>query len=1100
MTDSFVEALTAGYISEKTEASENYRPRLISNRATERFQDTLISEINNSSEFTWSVAFITSGALATLKEQLKQFAEVDRSGSNGDSSNTTTSHHGTIITSTFSRFNKPDVFKNLLHLEKALSPALNVRVWQSNTNSEGEALSEIDDYRLHAKGYIFKHSAASRRESDRGDNTSSSGHSNNTNNVLSIFVGSSNLTESALLKNREWNLKVSSLEDGEIAHQIRRELAAQMSESVPLTEEWIQEYEHDYELNAPQFIPSTPHGGAAGTGTPAKIIEPNQMQSEALTALQTLRYQGENRAIVISATGTGKTYLSAFDVRNAKPKRMLYIVHQQQILKKAIESFKRVLGRPDSDFGLLSGDSKQSNHPFVFATIQTISRPEVLESFAKDAFDYILIDEVHHSGASTYKRIIDYFTPKFLLGMTATPERTDGFNIFELFDNNIAYEIRLQRALEENMLVPFHYFGVAEYLGSETDDEGDLISLSAASEGLSYEISQLASTDRVRYIIDKIQYYGDAASAVRGIVFCSSIEEATKLSALFNQEYNQYSERPYRTIALTGRNTQEERDAAIETLETGKLDYILTVDLFNEGIDIPSLNQIVMLRQTESSIIFTQQLGRGLRKFSNKSFVTVIDFIGNYANNYLIPLALYGNKGDRDITRKDFERTSIGLSSISFDRIAQERVLKAIDVANLSSAKLFDKEYQNLRYQLNTIPMLKDFFTRGSLLPTVVAQSGNSSDYLSFVAKHERRLQQREGLSGAITPAAHLTQAEAIAPAVMKYLTEIILPGLRPQESVILGILLGLHTAEFDLTAFSAGMDTATVTVNQAMAAITDYFPQASNTVPALKSAIRTLTLDYFMQSNRKKYGEALITVSHDASGQKLLSLSPAIASILRSDEIVKRFVLDAIETSLLTCRALFRDAQLADATIDRNLIVGNKYSTFQIMRLCEWSGEMNAQNLGGYGINRPSGSMPVLIKYGTSQYEDRFLNPQEISWFSKGGRSTNSPEFQWLRDATVPHFIPVFVRRTVDETQNAEKSYYYIGTAQVRGSVDTHQVSAGGSNTVDDPTSSDNAAGNNQAGANSGSSPRKIVLSTLHLDAPLEPSFYKHLTGESAY
>lgn len=1073
MTDSFVEALTAGYISEKTEASESYRPRLISNRATERFQDTLISEISNSSEFTWSVAFVTSGALATLKEQLKQFAEVN--GDKGSEGSAATAHRGTIITSTFSRFNKPDVFKNLLHLEKELAPSLDVRVWQSKADLEGEALTEIDDYRLHTKGYIFKHPAAAEETTD--------------SDVLSIFVGSSNLTEQALLKNREWNLKVSSLEDGEIAHQVRRELAAQMSESVPLTEEWIEEYERDYELNAPKLILST------GTGAHTKAIEPNQMQSEALTALNALRAQGENRAIVISATGTGKTYLSAFDVRNAKPKRMLYIVHQQQILKKAIQSFKTVLGRSDSDFGLLSGDSKQSDRPFVFATIQTISRPEVLTSFAKDAFDYILIDEVHHSGASTYQRIIDYFTPKFLLGMTATPERTDSFNIFELFDNNIAYEIRLQRALEENMLVPFHYFGVAEYLGSETDDDGDLISLSAASKGLSYEISQLASTDRVRYIIDKIQYYGDAASAVRGIIFCSSIEEATKLSALFNQEYNQYSERPYRTIALTGRNTQEERDDAIEALEAGTLDYILTVDLFNEGIDIPSVNQIVMLRQTESSIIFTQQLGRGLRKFSNKTFVTVIDFIGNYANNYLIPLALYGNKGDRDITRKDFERTSIGLSSISFDRIAQERVLKAIDVANLSSAKLVDKEYQNLRYQLNAIPMLKDFFTRGSLLPTVVAQSGNSSDYLSFVAKHERRLQQREGPSGAITPAAQLTQAEAIAPAVMKYLTEIILPGLRPQESVTLGILLGLHTAEFDLTAFSAGMGTAAVTVSQAMAAITDYFPQASNTISALESAIRTLTLDYFMQSNRKKYGEALITVSHDASGRKLLSLSSAFASILRSNVIVKRFVLDVVETSLLTCCALFRDAQLADATIDRNLIVGNKYSTFQIMRLCEWSGEMNAQNLGGYGINRPSGSMPVLIKYGTSQYEDRFLNPQEISWFSKGGRSTNSPEFQWLRDATVPHFIPVFVRRTVDETLNAEKSYYYIGTASVRGSIDTHQVSATGNAVSDEPTTD-----NDQTGANSGFPPRKIVLSTLHLDTPLEPSFYKHLTGESAY
>lgn len=195
---------------------------------------------------------------------------------------------------------------------------------------------------------------------------------------------------------------------------------------------------------------------------------------------------------------------------------------------------------------------------------------------------------------------------------------------------------------------------------------------------------------------------------MQGLVFCSRREEAKRLSNLFNRQMNQQTKRPYRTKAITGENSQTERDEAAEQLERGDLDYIFTVDPFNEGVDIPHVNQIVMLRQTKSSIIFTQQLGRGLRKASGKDCVVVIDFIGNYTNNYLIPIALYGNTGDRDVARKNLQRETIGISSISFDKISRERVLASLDTADLSNMKLLSRQYQQMRYELGRIPIWRE--------------------------------------------------------------------------------------------------------------------------------------------------------------------------------------------------------------------------------------------------------------------------------------------------------------------------------------------------------------------------------------------------------
>ena len=298
-----------------------------------------------------------------------------------------------------------------------------------------------------------------------------------------------------------------------------------------------------------------------------------------------------------------------------------------------------------------------------------MAKPETLARFKKDEFDTIIIDEAHRIGASSYQSIVEYFEPKFWLGMTASPERTDSYDVYEAFHHNIAYEIRLQQALEENLLCPFHYFGITDLqINGETIDE---------KTGLK-DFNKLTSDERVNYVMKQIEYYGYSGDRVKGLMFCSSKNEAILLSEKFNK-------RGYQTTALTGEDSQEKRELAIEKLVSNdinnKLDYIFTVDIFNEGVDIPEINQVVMLRPTESPIVFVQQLGRGLRKANEKEYVVILDFIGNYKNNFMIPIALSGDRSyNKDNIRRyvlEGDRVIPGASTIHFDEISKKRIFSA---------------------------------------------------------------------------------------------------------------------------------------------------------------------------------------------------------------------------------------------------------------------------------------------------------------------------------------------------------------------------------------------------------------------------------------
>lgn len=559
--DELNKALHTSFIDKSFPSNKDLRPKLFFNDYKRRMNLAfeITKRLKECDYFEFSVAFISESGLAVLKQILLNLKEKGVKGR--------------IITSTYLGFNAPKMFKQLLSFTN-----IEVRIF------------EQEHCGFHPKGFIF-----------------------HTGNHRDIIVGSSNLTQTALESNQEWDLFFTSHENGELASQVSNEFDIQWELSTPLTNEWIESYKETYVKPVrPASVQSS------------KAIKPNKMQEEALKSLKNLRDNNKDKALLISATGTGKTFLSAFDVKRFKPKRLLFVVHRRNIAEAALRSFKYLI--PNVSMGIFSGNTKETDSDFIFSTVQTIHKKEYREMFERDAFDYIIIDEVHRAGAQSYQDIVDYFKPKFLLGMSATPERSDDFDIYEMFDHNIAYEIRLIQAMEYNLLCPFHYYGITDMTidGIEIDDKS--------------EFNILTSELRVDYIIEKINEYGYSGDRIHGLIFCSRKDECEKLSQLFNM-------RGYKTIALTGDSSEEMRQKAIDSLESNdenSLDYIFTVDIFNEGIDIPKVNQVVMLRPTESAIVFVQQLGRGLRKNDSKEYVVIIDFIGNYEKNFLIPVALSG--------------------------------------------------------------------------------------------------------------------------------------------------------------------------------------------------------------------------------------------------------------------------------------------------------------------------------------------------------------------------------------------------------------------------------------------------------------------------
>ncbi|WP_315901079.1 DUF3427 domain-containing protein [Leisingera daeponensis] len=419
-----------------------------------------------------------------------------------------------------------------------------------------------------------------------------------------LIVGSSNLSRSALTQGVEWNLRHFDQSDAlplTAARTAFEELLAR-PEVAPLTSEWIDSYET-------RRITPKPLQSGIPAETPEDAPTPHTIQAEALAALASTRTKGYRAGLVVLATGLGKTFLAAFDSRTAG--RVLFVAHREEILTQAMSAFRAI--RPKARLGRFGGGEKDFDADVLFASIQTLSRAEHLHRFALDAFDYIVVDEFHHAAAATYRRVIDHFTPGFLLGLTATPDRSDGGDLLGLCEENLVYECDLWSGIGRELLSPFRYFGVpdpVEY--AQIPWRSGKFDETALTEAV-------ATHARAENALDQLARRGGK----KAIGFCVSRRHAD-----FMAEFSQA--RGLRAVAVHSGETSAPRASALKALEEGDLDIVYAVDMFNEGLDVPSIDTVLMLRPTESPIIWLQQLGRGLRRSAEKTHLAVIDYIGNH--------------------------------------------------------------------------------------------------------------------------------------------------------------------------------------------------------------------------------------------------------------------------------------------------------------------------------------------------------------------------------------------------------------------------------------------------------------------------------------
>jgi len=435
-----------------------------------------------------------------------------------------------------------------------------------------------------------------------------------------IFVGSSNISLSALTTGVEWNYRFFKSEHPEDYQHFSDtfDLLFQYY-SEPVTEELLKEYALSYKK--PRIMRSEEISSPPQLPTP----EPRGAQIEALYYLKQARLEGVNKGLVVAATGIGKTHLAAFD--SLAFERVLFIAHRDEIVRQAYDIFRSI--RPASRLGFYTGEHKDSGADIYFSTIQTLSRTENLRVFPPDYFDYIVVDEFHHAAAESYRRVLDYFQSDFLLGLTATPFRMDNKDIFELCGDNVIYEISLKQAIERDILVPFRYYAIYD----PTDyDKVEFVNGRYVIEDLERELSH---TDRADLILTHYQ----RLAGERTLGFCVSIKHAEFMAQYF-------TEHGIKSVAvhsgLPGNNGSAGRHEAVEMLKNGNIQVIFAVDIFNEGVDIPVVDTVMFLRPTESYVVFLQQLGRGLRKHQDKHYLTVIDFIGNYKRAHYVPLILAG--------------------------------------------------------------------------------------------------------------------------------------------------------------------------------------------------------------------------------------------------------------------------------------------------------------------------------------------------------------------------------------------------------------------------------------------------------------------------
>jgi len=619
------------------------------------FLSQLSQAIAHADEIDLTVAFIKTTGLGLLLPDLQ--AALKRADS-------LSSFRLRIITSDYLDVTDPEALRLLMLLQEE---GAQIKVYESAGSS------------FHMKAYLFAHFIDGQLHG-------------------TAFIGSSNISRQALTDGLEWNYRVDYPgDDGFVEARARFETLFADQRCAPLTDEWIAGYEARRE--APKL--PIPLGSDEDDLPP----EPTSVQNEALAALETTRRDGFQRGLVVLATGLGKTWLSAFDARKMNATRVLFVAHREEILSQAATTFLRI--RPKARIGFYTGRQRDHEVEILCASIQTLGRGNHLAQFAANHFDYIVVDEFHHAAAPQYRRLLNHFEPRFLLGLTATPDRTDQSDILSLCDDNLVFKKSLFAGISEGLLVPFNYFGILD----ESVDYQEIPWRNGKfdPDQLSNKLATLA---RARHAL---QQWRERALQ-RTLAFCVSKRHAEFMAGQFSSAGI--------SAAAVYSGSELARGEALQRLSDGDLQVIFSVDLFNEGLDLPSIDTVMMLRPTESKILFLQQLGRGLRHWNGKNQLVVLDFIANHRSFLHKPQALADlGASYRELAEfaRNLQNNRVALPAgcfINYD-------LRFIDFLKSLSSDGIAREYEALRDVLGRRPTLSEFFRSGAAITRVRQQYGN---------------------------------------------------------------------------------------------------------------------------------------------------------------------------------------------------------------------------------------------------------------------------------------------------------------------------------------------------------------------------------------
>lgn len=942
----------------------------ITNGPVRSFFNELVENLEGCSRFKISVAFITYGGLQVLLDTLKSLEKRNIPGE--------------ILTTTYKEMTTPQVLERLSQFKN-----ITLKIYVPPTQRDG----------FHAKGYLF--------------------HKNSPDSEKwTVIIGSSNITGRALKTNVEWNVLQNencgeSQEPGTFTKSVLDEFETlwQSPWSKEYSDEFLISY-RDYLAKAKRQQKAEPkqlfsYNSYADQNS--SIIQPNKMQAEAIVKLNRLRKTGATKALAIAATGSGKTYMSVFDALQVKPEHLLFIVHREDILKKAKESFDKICSATEKNYssGFFTGNQKDRNCKYLFATRDTLSRH--FKEFEKDAFDYIVLDEAHHAASESYKNILNFFTPKFLLGLTATPERSDSGDIYSIFDNNVAVEIRLRDALSNDLVCPFHYFGI-------TDADGIDYSKIKAEPGTSEYIEEIANmlmiNRRVDYIIEKMNFYGHDGGKAKTLGFCATVKHAEYMAEQFNKRLSNGISQV--AVALSGNDSVEVREKYAKLLEddNSPLQYIFSVDIFNEGIDIPSVNTVLLLRPTDSSIIFIQQLGRGLRKLPDKEFVTVLDFIGNYKKSFLMAIALNGKQDyDRDSLKVEVENDFADLPNgtyIHMDKITKEQILRQLENEKFMSLKYMKESYFSFKHICGgKVPFLTDYLKHdGSLDPvrfTVFSQ--NYKTYFEFVSYIEKETHPEFSL---------MNQDESFQQ-VMQLLS-FYSPARRAEEWIV---------AE---TVFNS--DDYSVSTEEIENQASKYLSFVNKN--SILHSCRTLSGEYFDSSENTRYEKALF--SFDG---KYISFNKNTVNSLEHSEFSaekKLWLEDLIQYNLLRYQAEFGSDDYSQGGTLPFLKLYQKYTMRSTALLsCYTKIHSSFRGQGLITSAKPDYFLFVNLHKDADikesiNYADKFITPEHFQWQSPNSTSQNSEIGQNLVNNIERKIrLHLFVRK-FEKVENVTQPFTYLG------------------------------------------------------------------------